>query len=93
MKEIGLYDAKTQLSALVTELEATGEPFLLTRHGKVVAEVRPYHGAVAPKRGCLKSANFYLAPDFDASETGFEDFFEDMGPSAKVAEDETPYQA
>jgi len=27
----------------------------------------------APKRGCLKSADFYIAPDFDASGTGFEE--------------------
>jgi antitoxin (DNA-binding transcriptional repressor) of toxin-antitoxin stability system len=91
MKSIGLYEAKTQLSALVTELEATGEPFLLTRHGKVVAEVRPYQSAAAPKRGCLKSTNFYMAPDFDVSETGFEDFFEEPISSAKLAEDEPPY--
>jgi len=92
MKSIGLYDAKTQLSALISELEASGEPFLLTRHGKAIAEVRPYHGAVVPKRGCLRSANFHLAPDFDASETGFEDFFEDKTSVPKVAEDEAPYQ-
>jgi antitoxin (DNA-binding transcriptional repressor) of toxin-antitoxin stability system len=93
VKEIGLYEAKTQLSALMAELEATGESFLLTRHGKIVAEVRPYQGTITPKRGCLKSANFHLAPDFDASETGFEDFFEEMQPSAKLAEDEAPYGA
>jgi antitoxin (DNA-binding transcriptional repressor) of toxin-antitoxin stability system len=67
MKSLSLHEAKIQLSALMTELEATGEPFLLTRHGKVVAEVRLYD-AVAPKRGCLKSAEFHIAPDFDASE-------------------------
>ena len=87
MKEVGLYDAKTKLSALVTELESGGEPIALTRHGKIVAELHPYRPAVAPKRGCLKSENFYISRSFDDSEIGFEDFFDDLQPSLKVAED------
>ena len=39
MTTIGLYEAKTKLSALVAEIEASGEQILLTRHGKIVAEL------------------------------------------------------
>ena len=37
MKEIPLYDAKNGLSALVTEVETTGESVIITRHGKPAA--------------------------------------------------------
>jgi antitoxin (DNA-binding transcriptional repressor) of toxin-antitoxin stability system len=87
MKEVGLYDAKTKLSALVAELESGGEPIALTRHGKVVAELHPHRPALAPKRGCLKSENFYISQNFDDSEVGFEDFFDDPQPSLKVSEE------
>ena len=87
MKEVGLYDAKTKLSALVAELENGGEPIALTRHGKIVAELRPHRPALAPKRGCLKSENFYISSSFDDSETGFEDFFGEAQPALKVAEE------
>lgn len=87
MKEIGLYDAKTKLSALVAELEGGGEPIALTRHGKIVAELHPHRPAIAPKRGCLKSANFLISADFDDPEAGFEDFFDDSPSVLKVAEE------
>lgn len=90
MKEIGLYEAKTKLSALIAELEATGEPVFLTRHGRIVAEIRSHTGQVAPKRGCLKSKDFFLSADFDEVEVGFEGLFGQ--DSLKVAEDEVPYR-
>ncbi|BDS08229.1 hypothetical protein NT6N_32690 [Oceaniferula spumae] len=95
MKTIGLYDAKTKLSALIAEIEASGETIQLTRHGKVVAELSPPTPVSSPVRGCLKSANFSMADDFDASETGFEDFFnadDDQTPSM-VAENKEKYES
>lgn len=92
MKTIGLYEAKTNLSALIAEMETTGEPVFLTRHGRIIAELRPSQGLAAPKRGCLKSPDFHLADDFDASETGFEDFFKEESPLvSRVAEEPPPY--
>ena len=67
MKETGLDEAKTKPAALAG-LEAANEPFLLTRHDKVLTEAHSWQSSIAPKRGCLKSAGFYIAPDFDASE-------------------------
>lgn len=87
MKKVGLYDAKTKLSALVADLETGGEPIALTRHGKIVAELHPHRPALAPKRGCLKSTDFYISPSFDDADIGFEDFFEDVSPSLMVAEE------
>jgi antitoxin (DNA-binding transcriptional repressor) of toxin-antitoxin stability system len=74
MREIGLYQAKTQLSALVAAIETTGETFALTRHGKVIAELRP-PARSAPKRGCMKSKPFQMSDDFDSDDLGFEDFW------------------
>ena len=92
MKTIGLYEAKTNLSSLVAELEENGETILLTRHGKVVAELSPATPLVAPVRGSLKSANFSMAEDFDTAEVGFEDFYKsDVEEVLLVAEDPSEY--
>ena len=40
MREVGILEAKTHLSALVEEVERKGEEIIITRHGKPVAELR-----------------------------------------------------
>ncbi|MCC5995528.1 MAG: type II toxin-antitoxin system Phd/YefM family antitoxin [Oceanicaulis sp.] len=45
MKYVGVLEAKTHLSRLLDELEETGEPLVITRHGKPVATI---YGAQAP---------------------------------------------
>lgn len=40
MKEVGIYDAKTQLARLISEVER-GESVTITRHGKPVAQLVP----------------------------------------------------
>jgi len=85
MKEIGIYDAKTKLSSLVSEVEESGEMIAITKHGKVVAELHP-PSKVTLKRGCMKSANFMISPDFDEDSVGFEDFWGEEGTGAMVAE-------
>ena len=92
MKEVGLYEAKATLSALIAELEATGEKVMLTRHGKIVAEIHPHRDSAAPRRGLLKSPGFSIAPDFNDSEMGFEDFFGDAAVRTRVAEDSPTYR-
>lgn len=39
MREVGVLEAKTNLSALLDEVQQTGEPVLITRHGKPVAQL------------------------------------------------------
>lgn len=91
MKSVGLYDAKTKLSALIAEIESSGEKIQLTRHGKVVAELCAPAPVTSPVRGCLKSAHFKMAEDFDAPEVGFEDFFNE-DDHAMVAEEKANYE-
>ena len=91
MKEVGLYEAKTQLSALVNSLGESGEGIALTKHGKVVAELHPPAGTV-PKRGCLKSSKFRLSADFDSDALGFEDFFGEPSGVLELAEPKKGYK-
>ena len=97
MKEIGLYEAKTNLSALVTEVSASGSTIALTKHGKVVALLTPPSASSAPVRGMLKSPAFSIATDFDEDSAGFDELFEEDPEDrrvmlSKVAEDSADYR-
>lgn len=41
MREIGVYEAKTHLPKLLEQVEKKGQRFLITRHGRPVAELVP----------------------------------------------------
>jgi prevent-host-death family protein len=43
MAQIGAYEAKTHLPALLERVQK-GERFIITRHGKPVAELAPFRG-------------------------------------------------
>lgn len=93
MKEVGLYQAKTKISALIQEVQESGNSIALTRHGKVVAELRP-PSKNSPVRGCLQGKNFKMSKDFDQSEIGFEDFFTSDSPSLlKASEPKGKYSS
>jgi len=42
MKIVNIHEAKTKLSALLAELETTGEKVLICRHGKPIADLVPH---------------------------------------------------
>ncbi len=51
MIQVNTHEAKTKLSALLAKLEADGEPVLICRNGKAVAQlslVRGSHRLLAP---------------------------------------------
>ena len=50
MREVGVLEAKTHLSALVADVERGGETIVITRHGKPVAELTPSRAVAAPQR-------------------------------------------
>ncbi|MBL8537098.1 MAG: type II toxin-antitoxin system Phd/YefM family antitoxin [Hyphomonadaceae bacterium] len=64
MREIALYDAKNKLSALVAEVEASGEEIVITRHGAPAAKLTPVAKAasVEERAGLLAR----IAADRDA---------------------------
>ncbi len=41
MREVGVLEAKTHLSALLDAIEKDGEAVMITRHGRVVARLSP----------------------------------------------------
>lgn len=54
MRSVGVLEAKTNLSALLDEVETTGEAIVITRHGKAVARLSPE--PVAHASGALSVA-------------------------------------
>ncbi|MFP6866335.1 MAG: hypothetical protein VCA35_10380 [Roseibacillus sp.] len=66
MRRIGIFEAKTKLSAIVAEIMAEGEIFQITKHGRTVAELRPPSSAlIGPRRGAASGPGFWMADDFD----------------------------
>jgi len=61
---VNIYDAKTQLSALV-EAAAAGEEIVIARAGKPRAKLAPIRSAVRRRPGRTKGTTV-LADDFDA---------------------------
>lgn len=71
---VTLYEAKTQLSQLLRDVE-NGMAITITRHGKPVAELSACGSAVKhAKRGCGKSHGFFMAADFDAPLEMFDEY-------------------
>jgi prevent-host-death family protein len=60
MKRINLYEAKTHLSKLVASVEEAGEPIVLCRHGRPVADIVPHRspGIELTPDKALKGAKF-----------------------------------
>ncbi|MBJ07059.1 MAG: type II toxin-antitoxin system prevent-host-death family antitoxin [Verrucomicrobiaceae bacterium] len=66
VRRIGIFEAKTKLSAIVAEIMSNGEVFQITKHGRAVAELRPPSNKVAqPQRGSASGPGFWMAEDFD----------------------------
>jgi prevent-host-death family protein len=49
MKHVGIFEAKTNLSSLVEEVEKGGE-IVITRHGKPVAKLVRTHSELTPEQ-------------------------------------------
>lgn len=52
MSELGAYEAKTHLPQLLKRVES-GETFIITRHGRPVAELRPVNVRSKEKRKAI----------------------------------------
>ena len=50
MRTVGVLEAKTNLSALIDEVETSGEAIVITRHGKPVARLAPENELRQPRR-------------------------------------------
>jgi len=61
---LNLYEAKTQLSALV-DAAAAGAEIVIAKHGKPMAKLVPFKTAAKRKPGRLKG-KIWMSKDFDA---------------------------
>ncbi len=81
MKQVSLYEAKTQLSALVEEA-AGGEEIVIAKNGKPRAKlimIEPAAGRPAPKFGTWDHYGWKLPDNFDDPDPEIEALFYD-GP-------------
>jgi len=73
IKQVGAFEAKTQLSALLDEVEK-GVVVRITRHGTPIAELRPLRKAERPRFGSAKGKSFKLDAHFDDPLSDFEEY-------------------
>lgn len=73
-ERIGTLEAKTHLSTLLEKVQR-GSRFVITKHGKPIAELGPVEKRVARRRaGFAKGVIAYVAPDFDRPLTDFAEY-------------------
>lgn len=56
MREVGVLEAKTNFSALINEVEESGEEIVVTRHGKPVARILRARPEDADRRAARRDA-------------------------------------
>lgn len=71
---LNLYEAKTQLSALVDEA-AAGKEIIIAKNGKPMAKLVPFKQRVLRKPGRLKG-KIWMSKDFDDPMPDIEEAFE-----------------
>lgn len=78
MREVGMLEAKTGLSALVADVQRTGEEIVLTRHGRPAAKIVPIPSETAavqhdPVEWQKRVARIFAARDAQLFVPGFDD--------------------
>jgi len=61
---VNIYEAKTRLSALIAEVERTGEEIVIRRHNVPVAKLVPFRPTIPPRR-LGGWGTVIMADDFD----------------------------
>ncbi|MGH4012644.1 MAG: type II toxin-antitoxin system Phd/YefM family antitoxin [Pseudonocardiaceae bacterium] len=77
-KQVNVYEAKTQLSKLLEQVEA-GDEIVIARHGKPVARLVPLQRTAVPRRLGSLRGKIWMAPDFDEADEELIDLMEN-GP-------------
>jgi prevent-host-death family protein len=63
---VSIYEAKTRLSQLIAQVEATGEEIVIRRHNTPVAVLSPFRPPQEPRRLGGWEGRVEFADDFDA---------------------------
>ncbi len=75
-KYVGTLEAKTNLSSLLSQVEE-GAAFYITKHGKPVAELKPFIKETKPtKVGFGKGLFHSMSDDFDEPLEDFKEYME-----------------
>lgn len=72
MREVGVLEAKTNLSALLDEVESGGAEILITRHGKPVAKLSAAPEAKRPPADLAQQIRAFRAGVEERHPDGFE---------------------
>lgn len=62
---VSIYEAKTRLSQLIAEVEATGEEVVIRRHNVPVAKLVPFRPVAAPRKLGGWEGQVVIHDDFD----------------------------
>jgi prevent-host-death family protein len=62
--QVNVYEAKTQLSALLTQVEK-GEDVIIARHGRPVAKIIPFTDKPIRRQPGYWKGKVWMADDFD----------------------------
>lgn len=73
--QVNVYEAKTQLSKLLQQVEA-GDEIVIARHGKPVARLVPLQRTAAPRQLGLLRGKIWMSPDFDEPDQELIDLME-----------------
>lgn len=73
-KQVNVYEAKTQLSKLLEQVEG-GDEIVIARHGRPVARLVPLQRTGAPRELGTLRGRIWIAPDFDEPDPELEDLF------------------
>ena len=72
-EEIGAFEAKTHLSSLLEQVRH-GKRFVITKHGKRVAELKPVNATRGARRRGRLRGRIWMAADFDAPLEDFQEY-------------------
>jgi prevent-host-death family protein len=73
-KQVNVYEAKTQLSKLLEQVEA-GEEIVIARHGRPVARLVPLQRTPVHRLPGAWKGKVWMSPDFDEPDPELEDLF------------------
>jgi antitoxin (DNA-binding transcriptional repressor) of toxin-antitoxin stability system len=73
VRTVGILEAKTHLSSLLEEVQR-GAVLRISRHGKIIAELRPFKVTRARRAGFAKGTFGKVARDFEATPSDFADY-------------------
>ncbi len=73
-KQVNVYEAKTQLSKLLEQVEA-GDEIVIARHGRPIARLVPLQRSRVRRVPGSLQGKIWMAPDFDEPDPELEDLF------------------